>query len=180
MSMIRRAFLGLLFAAVLASCSSDAPPVPEADYPARLFGGYCLSLVSHRALPFATERTADEPPLPNLRHKRSVRVKCVTDRVRGTWAINGKVITLKVSDAEDVRLLSKTITSTIESFKPKEFVVKNERGDTSTFGRVLWFTKSNVAYLSLHKPIRRRREKVGRPVYYCLSRGPLCTRHSGK
>jgi hypothetical protein len=60
-----------------------------------------------------------------------------TGRIRGTWAINGRIITLKVSDAEDVRFSSGTITGTIESFKPKELVVKNERGDTSTFGRVL-------------------------------------------
>ena len=38
MSMSRLAFLGLLFACVLSSCSPDGAPVSEADYQARLVG----------------------------------------------------------------------------------------------------------------------------------------------
>ena len=61
----------------------------------------------------------------------------VTGTIRGKWAISGKVITLNVGSAEDARLLNTTTTSTIESFKSNEFVVKSASGETSTFVRAL-------------------------------------------
>jgi hypothetical protein len=61
----------------------------------------------------------------------------VTGTIRGKWAIDGKVITLNISSAEDARLLNTTTTSTIESLKPNELVVKSASGETSTFVRAL-------------------------------------------
>jgi hypothetical protein len=49
--------------------------------------------------------------------------------------IKGKIITLKIDDAEDIRVGNKTTTATIEKFKPNERVVKSESGGTSTFVR---------------------------------------------
>ena len=61
----------------------------------------------------------------------------ITGTIRGTWAIKGKTITLNISSAEDVSVLNKATTSTIEAFKPNELVVKSATGDTSTFVRAL-------------------------------------------
>jgi hypothetical protein len=44
---------------------------------------------------------------------------------------------LNISSAEDARLLNTTTTSTIESLKPNELVVKSASGETSTFVRAL-------------------------------------------
>jgi len=61
----------------------------------------------------------------------------VTGTIRGTWAIKSKSITLNISSAEEVSVLNRATTSTIEAFKPNELVVKSSAGDTSTFVRVL-------------------------------------------
>lgn len=61
----------------------------------------------------------------------------VTGIIRGTWAIKGKSITLKISSAEDERVLNKATTSTIEKFNTNELVVKDSTGETSTFLRLL-------------------------------------------
>ena len=52
-------------------------------------------------------------------------------------AIKGKMVTLNVSSAQDERLLNRETTSTIESFKTSEIVVKSSVGETSTFRRLL-------------------------------------------
>jgi hypothetical protein len=57
--------------------------------------------------------------------------------IRGTWAIIGKSITLNISSAEDVRVVNSATTSTIETFKPNEIVVKSATGGTATFVRAL-------------------------------------------
>jgi len=42
---------------------------------------------------------------------------------------------LNISSAEDVRLSNRATTSTIETFKENEIVVKSSTGDISTFIR---------------------------------------------
>ena len=59
----------------------------------------------------------------------------VTGTIHGTWAINGKSMTLNITSAEDERVLNKSTTSTIEAFKPNELVVKGSADGTSTFVR---------------------------------------------
>jgi hypothetical protein len=61
----------------------------------------------------------------------------MTGTINGTWAIQGKAITLTITSAENEKLLNKTTTSTIQSFRPNELVVKSASGETSTFVRVL-------------------------------------------
>ena len=50
--------------------------------------------------------------------------------------IKGKTITLNISSAEDVSVLNRATTSTIEAFKSNELVVKSTTGGPSTFVRV--------------------------------------------
>jgi hypothetical protein len=52
-------------------------------------------------------------------------------------AITGKMVTLNVSSAQDERVLNRETTSTIESFKANQIVVKSSVGETSTFRRLL-------------------------------------------
>jgi hypothetical protein len=135
MTMIRWTFLGLLFASVLASCSSDAPPVAETDYPARLVGEWLGTVGDDREkISFGTDGTF----MSQIRARGFISNTLgqgVTGTVRGTWTIKGKVITLNIGSADDARLLNTSTASTIESFKPNELVVKSDRGDTSTFIR---------------------------------------------
>ena len=59
----------------------------------------------------------------------------VTGTIGGTWAIKGRSITLSITTAEDERVLNKSTTSTIESFRPNELKVKSNTESTSTLIR---------------------------------------------
>jgi hypothetical protein len=59
----------------------------------------------------------------------------VTGTIGGTWAIKGKSITLSITSAEDERVLNKSTTSTIETFRPNELIVKSNTEGASTFIR---------------------------------------------
>jgi hypothetical protein len=54
----------------------------------------------------------------------------VTGTIRGTWAINGKTITLKITSAEDERVNNSVTSSTILAFNQDELSMKSDRGET--------------------------------------------------
>jgi hypothetical protein len=133
--MIRRTFLGLLFASLLSSCSSDAPPVAEADYSARLVGQWQGTVGDDRE---TISFRADGSFVSQVRQRGFISNTLgqgVTGTIYGTWTIKGKVITLSIGSANNAGFVNTNTTSTIESFKPNELVVKSASGDTSTFIR---------------------------------------------
>ena len=52
----------------------------------------------------------------------------VTGTIRGTWAINGRTITLKITSAEDERVNNSVTSSTILAFNQDELSMKSDRG----------------------------------------------------
>src|SRR6476659_1384923 len=61
----------------------------------------------------------------------------ITGTIRGTWTIEGNVISLNIDSAENVNVLNKTTTSTINMFKQNELVLRSSSGETSTFVRTI-------------------------------------------
>jgi hypothetical protein len=126
----------LLVALGVPSCAPDSPIV-ESQYRAKLVGdwqgtvGDMKETISFRADGGFTSHVRPMGFISNTLGQG------VTGTIRGTWAIQGKVITLAISSAENERLRNKTTTSTIEAFKQNELRVKSASGDTSTFFRAL-------------------------------------------
>jgi hypothetical protein len=135
--MTRLVFVGLLLACGLSSCAPDGTPVAEAEYSAKIVGDWQGTVGDIReTIAFA----ADGAFVSQMRSRGFISDTLgqgVTGTLRGTWSIKGKVITLNISSTEDVRVLNRATTSTIETFKQNELVVKSATGDTSTFVRVL-------------------------------------------
>jgi hypothetical protein len=133
--MIRLFLFGLLLACGLSSCSPEAP-VAEGEYSAKIVGDWLGTVGDMKeTISFG----ADGRFTSQLRPRGFISNTLgqgVTGTVRGTWAINGKSITLNISSAEDERVLNRATMSTIETFKPNEIVVKSNMGETSTFGRI--------------------------------------------
>jgi hypothetical protein len=127
--------LGLLLACGLSSCSPDMT-VREAEYAAKIVGDWQGTVGdSNETITFA----ADGKFVSEVRARGFISNTLgqgVTGTIRGTWAINGKSITLNVSSAEAERVLNRSTMSTIESFRVNEIVVKSGTGETSTFMRV--------------------------------------------
>jgi hypothetical protein len=127
---------GLLFACGLSSCSPEVALVGEADYPAKIVGDWQGRVGSeNETISFG----ADGRFVSQVRRSGFISNTLgqgVTGTIRGTWAIKGKVMSLSISSAEDERVVNKATTSTIETFKPSELVVKSSTGDIATFVRL--------------------------------------------
>jgi hypothetical protein len=129
--------LSLLFAGAISSCSPNGAPVAEAEYSAKIVGDWQGTVGDEReTISFG----ADGGFTSQVRRRGFISDTLgqgVTGVIRGTWAINGKSITLNISSAEDVRVLNSATTGTIETFKANEIVVKSATGGTATFVRAL-------------------------------------------
>jgi hypothetical protein len=134
---LRAVLPGVLLASLLLSCSPSGSPVPQADYATRIVGGWqgTVGEVSE-TITF----NADGKFVSEVRPRGFISNTLgqgVTGTVRGTWQINANAITLNVTSAQDARLGDTATKSTIEKFEPNELVVKSDRGETSTFRRLL-------------------------------------------
>jgi len=129
--------LGLLLAVAVgvASCT-PAKPVAEADYSTKIVGNWLGTVGNMKeSITFSGDGSfiAQLRPLGFISNTLS---QGVTGTIRGTWTINGKTITLKITSAEDERVNNSVTSSTILSFNQDELSMKSDRGETSTFTRV--------------------------------------------
>jgi len=126
-----------LLALGLSSCERDGAAIAESQYAAELVGewqgtvGKTKETISFRADGTFTSLVRPMGFISNTLDQGT------TGTIQGTWTVQGKVITLIIDSAEDERLLNRTTTSRIMTFKRNELVVKSARGETSTFVRVL-------------------------------------------
>jgi hypothetical protein len=117
------------------SCSSNVAPVNEAAYSATIVGDWFGTVGGmNESISFG----ANGSFVSHVRREGFISNTLgqgVTGTIGGTWAIEGKSLTFRITSAEDERVLNKSTTSTIESFKPNELIVKSNTEGTSTFTR---------------------------------------------
>jgi hypothetical protein len=136
MKITRSSLFGVLVACGLStSCSPNVTPVKEAEYSATIVGDWIGTVgdmkesISFRANGSFVSHVRPQGFISNTLGQG------VTGTIGGTWTIKGKSITLNITSAENERVLNKSTTSTIESFRPNELVMKSETEGTSTFIR---------------------------------------------
>jgi hypothetical protein len=130
--------LGLLPALALGvSSCTPAKPVEEADYGAKIVGNWLGTVGNMKE---SITFNGGGSFIAKLRPQGFISntlSQGVTGTIRGTWAINGKTIALKITSAEDERVKNSVTSSTILAFNQDELSMKNERGETSTFTRAI-------------------------------------------
>jgi hypothetical protein len=137
MNMIRFRLLGLMLAVGLASCAPEGAPLAESQYAAKMVGDWQGTVGDMQE---TISFYADGKFVSQVRPRGFISNTLgqgVTGTIRGTWAIEGKVITLNIDSAEDANVRNKTTTSTIGMFKQNELVVRSSNGETSRFVRAL-------------------------------------------
>ena len=136
----RLSLFGVLVACGLStSCSPNVAPVKEAEYSATIVGEWFgTSMVgdTRDSISFSANGSfvAHVRPVGFISNTLG-QGQGFTGTIGGTWAIKGKSITLSITSAEDERVLNKSTTSTIETFRPNELIVKSNTEGTSTFIR---------------------------------------------
>jgi uncharacterized protein (TIGR03066 family) len=128
--------VGLLFAFAVMACSPGAP-VAEKDYATKIVGGWQGTAGDMKeSITFGSDGKFVTQVRP-MGFISNTLGQGVTGTISGTWTISGKIITLNIDSTEHEHVVNRTTTSTIESFKPDELVVKSSNGSTSTFVRLL-------------------------------------------
>jgi hypothetical protein len=128
--------LGLLLAlaAVLPGCT-PAKPVSEIEYAAKIVGTWLGNVGGMKeSITFSGDGRFNAQLRPQGFISNTLS-QGVTGTIRGTWAISGKTITLKITSAEDERVKNRATSSAILTFTQNELSLKSGRGETSTFTR---------------------------------------------
>ena len=128
---------GLLLALAFVSSCTPAKPVEEADYGVKIVGNWLGTVGNMKE---SITFNGDGSFIAQLRPQGFISntlSQGVTGTIRGTWAVNGKAITLKITSAEDERVKNSVTSSTILAFNQDELSMKNDRGETSTFTRTI-------------------------------------------
>jgi hypothetical protein len=128
-------FIGLLFGCGLAACSPYETAVGEADYQAQIVGNWQGQVAGeNETMSFAAN--GDYMCLVRSGGFISTTLgQGVTGRIRGTWTISGRTITLTLKSAEHESVLNSVAIATIETLEPNELFVKGGTGATSIFLR---------------------------------------------
>jgi hypothetical protein len=137
MNLLRVSLFGLLFALCLSSCAPDEATIKEAKYASTIVGDWQGTVGDNRE---GISFSADGKFVSQVRPRGFISNTLgqgITGTIRGTWSINGKIISLRIDSAESETVLNKLTTSTIESFKQNELVVRSSSGETSTFVRAI-------------------------------------------
>ncbi len=128
--------LGLLWVLALGiSACTPAKPVAEADYSAKIVGSWLGTVGDMKE---SVSFRADGGFIAQLRPMGFISNTLnqgVSGTIRGTWAINGKNITLKITGAEDENVMNRVTSSTIMAFSQDEISLKSDRGEISAFQR---------------------------------------------
>lgn len=128
--------LALLLALAFGTLScTPAKPVAEADYSAKIVGTWLGTVGDMKEF---ISFSADGSFIAQLRPQGFISntlYQGVTGTIRGTWVINGKNITLKITGAEDENIKNRMTSSTIMDFNQDEISMKSDQGETSTFQR---------------------------------------------
>jgi len=118
------------------SCLETEAPIAESQYQAKLAGDWQGTLGDMKeTVSFRKDGgfTSQVRPMGFISNTLG---QSVTGIIRGTWTIQGRVLTLTIKSAENEGLVNRTTTSTLETFKQDELVAKSASGDTSTFVRI--------------------------------------------
>jgi len=121
----------------LVSCANNPATVPEAEYSTRIAGRWQGTVGDLKE----TMSIDDNGTFVCQLHPRGVIANTlsqgVAGTIRGTWTITGTIITLRITATENERLAHRIVSSRIMAFKEDGLVLKSDRGETSSFRRVL-------------------------------------------
>ena len=120
----------------LASCAKHPSPVSAAEYAAKIVGswqgnvgGVNESMAIYRDGTFVCQTHPPGFIAMNL-------FRGVAGTIRGTWKINGSMITLQITGTTNEPAKSQIASSTIVAFTEAEIELKAGRGDSAKFFRV--------------------------------------------
>lgn len=119
-----------------ASCAQHSLTIPETEYSTKIVGRWKGTVGDAKEIMSINGDNTFVCELHSTGFIARTLSQGVTGTIRGTWKITGVVITLRVTGAEKENVRNRITSSTIETFKGDELVLKSDQGETSPFERV--------------------------------------------
>ena len=132
-----RAIAVVILGFCLASCANNSSTVPEAEYSTKIVGhwqGTVGDLKETMSIDGDGTFICQIRPMGFLANTLS---QSLPGKISGTWNINGAIMTLRITGAKNEHWGNRITSSTIESFKADELILKSDRGEVSSFQRVI-------------------------------------------
>jgi hypothetical protein len=123
----------------LVSCAKKATPVSLAEYSTRIVGHWQGTVGSSKESMNIDGDGTFVCQIQRMGFLANTLSQSVPGKVSGTWNITGAVITLTITGEKHEQLGNRVASSAIESFKTDELTLKSDRGETSSFQRVISF-----------------------------------------
>jgi uncharacterized protein (TIGR03066 family) len=132
-----RAIAVVVLGFCLACCTNNSAPVLETEYSKKIVGRWQGTVGDSKETMSIDGDGTFVCRLRPMGFIANTLSQGVIGTIRGTWKITGAIITLKITDSKNERLRNRIASSTIVTLKEDELVLKSDRGETSTFQRVL-------------------------------------------
>ena len=123
----------------LVSCTKNATPVAPAEYATSIIGHWQGTVGSSKETMTIDGDGTFVCQIYPMGFLANTLSQSVPGKISGTWKITDAIITLNITGEKHEHLDDRVASSTIESFKADELTLKSDRGETSTFQRVISF-----------------------------------------
>ncbi|MBI5380863.1 MAG: hypothetical protein HZA31_03070 [Opitutae bacterium] len=131
-----RAIIAAVMGFFLVACAKQSLPIHEKEYPVKIVGSWegivggtkeTMSIYSDGTFVCQTQ------PLGFIGKRLPQGAGAI---IRGTWKIDGPIITLRFSTTDNEPATKQVVASTIVAFTEAELQLRADRGDSTQFIRV--------------------------------------------
>jgi hypothetical protein len=119
----------------MVSCRAPSQPIAPFDYAANIVGNWQGTVGNEKELMTLNPNGTFVCRLRPLGFIANTLSESRPGTIRGTWALRGRNITLRVASNTNEYPRNRMSSSTIIAFKHDELTLKTARGETSTFTR---------------------------------------------
>jgi hypothetical protein len=120
----------------LAACAHDSPSVPQAAYSTKIVGRWRGTVGDLKETVTISANGTFLGQLYPTGFIANTLAQGRPGKISGTWKINGKVMTLRITAEKSERIANRTAANTIVAFNDDELVLRSDRGETSSFRRL--------------------------------------------
>jgi hypothetical protein len=131
-----RSIILIVLGFFLGACTNNLTPVPEAEYSTKIIGSWQGTYGDSKETMSISSDGTFVCKVHSTGFIATTLSQSLPGIISGTWKMTGAVITLSITGAKNERLANRIASSTIESFKVDELVLKSNNGETSLFQRV--------------------------------------------
>ena len=132
-----RAIAVVVLGFCLVSCAKNATPVALAEYSTSIVGRWQGTVGSSKETMTIDGDGTFVCQIHPMGFLANTLSQSVAGEISGTWNITGAIITLKITGEKHEHFGDRITSSTIESFKADELILKSDRGEISSFQRVI-------------------------------------------